>query len=312
MRGLAGALAIAAIGLTSARARAQTLPHPAELPRATPVITVDDTRTHGPTASDWLNVGVDVQGMDGKSDAAVFGLGEQLAIGLPTLRDRQLRDVLAPIAPYALRARSETFYSSANHWQQGPLTVGLQRYFPIDAVAISPLVSAHVGLEAAASTPWLSGRFEMPPSTVAIVNAVDTELAQNGWSLRPISAYLRGDFLACGSRYVEAGVAPEMFVPTVGPNEYDLRFHVAAGWSWSCGNGATGLRPKLSFEYRGRVRLHADEQPAAYWDSIGLGVQLDVGGFLIEPLATTVLAEHAFHYGMLAIRFQLGCPKEKS
>jgi hypothetical protein len=307
------ALAVAAAGWVSARAWAQTLPPPEELPRATPVITIDDLRTHGPVARNWIDGTVDAEAMNGNSNNdAVFGLNEQIALGRPEFQDRQLRDILAPAAPYSLRVRSHTFFSHERDAQQGPLTAAVQRYFPVDPVAISPLVFAHVGLEAAASTPWLSGRNAVPPSTVAIVNAVDTELADNGWSLRPISGYLRGDFLACGSRYVEVGATPEMFVPTVGPNQYDLRFRVAGGWSWGCGNTATGFRPKLSLEYRGRVRLHADDEPVAYWDSIGIGLQFDLGPVVLEPLATTVLAHHFGQYGMLALRFQLGCCKRPS
>jgi hypothetical protein len=286
-----------------------TLPQPEAIPSATPVITVDDTRTDGPTARDWIDLGAEPQWISGQSVESVQSLTEQLTVGLPELPVRELRDILAPFAPYELRVRTETFHSASGGFQQGPLTVGLQRYFAFDAVAISPLLFAHLGVEIAASTPWLSGRFAIPPTAVRVVDAVDTEIAQNGWSLRPFSAYARADFLACGSRYLELGAAPELFVPTVGQNEYDLRFHIATGWSWGCAKGAKGLRPKLSFEYRGRVRMHQDQAPVAYWDSLGLGVEFDLGSFVIQPLASTVLAEHAFSYGMLGVRFQLGSAK---
>jgi hypothetical protein len=290
--------------------RAPPLPPPPEIPRATPVLSIDDTRTHGPTARNWLDVRVDPQWIASETYENVGAMEEQVAVGLPDFGVRELRDILTPVAPYALRARSQTFVSSSGGWQQGPLTVGLQRYFAIDAIAISPLLFAHLGVEAALSTPWMSGRYAVPPAAVRVVDAVDTELAQNGWSLRPVSAYVRGDFLACRAAYVEAGVTPEAFVPTIGPNEYDLRFRVAAGWSFGCATSVASHRPKISLEYRGRVRLHADSASVAYRDQAGAGVQMDLGPFVIQPLVATEFADKPLDTWILALRLQLGDSKE--
>jgi hypothetical protein len=159
----------------------------------------------------------------------------------------------------------------------GPLTVGLQRYFDVDAVVLTTAADAHIGIEAAFSTPWLSGQHTLPPAPVRIGHGVDTELTQSGWSLRPVSAYFRGDFLACRSFFLDVGAAPEWFAPTTGANEFDLRFHVATGWSFGCTAKAAGYYPKFTAEYRGRTRLHADDAPVGYWDSVGAGLQFDMG-----------------------------------
>src|SRR4029079_16741055 len=81
-------------------------PPPLELPRAVPVLTIDDTRTHGPTARNWFDVRVDSQWLTSSTYEDVGALDGQVSVGLPTLEDRQLRDILAPLTPYLLRVRT--------------------------------------------------------------------------------------------------------------------------------------------------------------------------------------------------------------
>jgi hypothetical protein len=145
---------------------------------------------------------------------------------------------------------------------------------------------------------------------VRLVHGADTELAQNGWSLRPASVYGRADFLACRSLYVQAGAAPELFVPAVGPNEYDLRYHGALGFSLKCTTGAADHWPKVSLEYLGRARLHAKDAPVTAWNQVGVGLQFDLGAFVIQALATTDPGEHRFNPWMLGLRLQGGFSKE--
>lgn len=279
------------------------------IPQATPVLAVDDTRAHGPSARNWLDGELDTQILSGAHDDSVLALTEQLSLGAPTFRDRDVHDILRLFEPYQLRIRSTTF-RGPDGWDQGPLTVGMQRYFPIDHVAFLPLAYAHFGVETVVSTPWLSGRHVIPPTAVRIVDAVDTELAQNGWSLRPVSGYVRADFLACRSFFAELGAAPELFVPASGPDEYDARFHGAFGWSFGCANRVASHRPKLSVEYRGRVRLHAGDLPIRYRDSLGVGLQFDCGPLVVQFLASTDLIEQPLSYGMLGVRLQLGPAKD--
>lgn len=277
---------------------------PDVIPQSTVVLAVDDTRSHGPSARNWFDAAVDIQEIVGRNDEGVQALTEQLSGGLPTPSDRDLRNIVAPLLPYQLRFRTLSVHTSRG-WTQGPLTVGVQRYFPIEHVSIFPLAEAHLGLETVFSTPWLSDRHAIPPRAVQVVDGVDTELAGNGWSWRPLSAYVRADYLACRSLFVEAGAAPEVFAPTNGSNEYDLRFHVAVGWSLACGHRAGG-GPKFSLEYKGRARMYEADAMPAYWQSIGIGVQYDVGGLVAQLLASAAPGDLARGYWMIGLRLQLG------
>jgi len=273
-----------------------------------PVLAVDDTRAHGPSARNWLDAEVDTQAIASANDDGVLAFTEQLSLGAPAPGDRDLYDILEQFQPYQLRIRSTTFHAPEG-WEQGPLTVGVQRYFRIDHVSFLPLAYAHFGVETVVSTPWLSGRHVTPPTAVHIVDAVDTELAQNGWSLRPVSGYVRADFLACRSFFGEAGVAPELFIPTSGANEYDARIHAAIGWSFGCESRVVRSPPKFSLEYRVRLRMYAGDSGVAYHDSLGFGLQFDGGGLVVQVLASTDVSDHWLSYGMLGLRLQFGWAK---
>jgi hypothetical protein len=271
----------------------------------TPVLAVDDTRNHGPTAPNHIDGAVEGQSITGAAPGDVYAIGLQLLLQVPPGNSRDLKEISAPIFPYALRVRGAAFHA-ANDWLMGPLTVGLQRYFAVDAVVLTTAADAHIGIEAAFSTPWLSGRHTLPPAPVRIGHGVDTELTQSGWSLRPVSAYFRGDFLACRSFFLDVGAAPEWFAPTTGANEFDLRFHVATGWSFGCTAKADGYYPKFTAEYRGRTRLHADDAPVGYWDSVGAGLQFDMGRFLLQILMTSDPGKHFLSPLVSVIRIQGG------
>ena len=193
----------------------------------------------------------------------------------------------------------------------GPMTFALQRYSPFAPLAIMPLLHVHTGIEVAIATPWLSDRFLIPPPTLQVLSGVNSELAGNGWSLRPFSPYLRGDFLACRSVYVETGLAPELFIPALGPNEYDVRFRVAFGLSFACPHvpGSVLHHVALVVDYRDRVPLPTDARPAAYFDALSAALQIDVPSILdlmVQPFIT--LAPHASwtDFAMFGVRLQLG------
>lgn len=280
-----------------------------DIPRATPVLAVDDVGAHGPSARNFFDIALEGKTATKGGPDDFFGVGLQLSVRSPKFGNRELRDLAAPASPYAFRARGAFFRSKSEGAQGGPLTFALQRFFPIDMVALDSLADAHVGVEAALSTPWVSGRHEVPPEPLRIVNGVDTELAQNGWSLRPASTTLRADFLACRALFVDVGAAPELFVPITGPREYDLRYHGAFGWAFGCGTCSTRC-PKLTVEYFGRARLYADDAPVASWSTLGLGLQVDAGPFSFQLLAATQLGHHIFDPVLISLRVLSGFKKE--
>lgn len=281
-----------------------TTPQPEPLPVATPVVAIDDTRAHAPSAPDYASVSVDGRWLVG-DDGRVEELTSQLALGVPRLRDRDANDILSVFRPYALRVRTTTIHAD-DGWHQGPLSLGVQRFVPIDHVSFLPLADAHFGVEAVVSTPWLSDRHAVPAAAIQHVDAVDSELAQNGWSLRPASAHVRADFLACRSAFAELGAAPELFVPAAGPDEYAARAHVAVGWGLGCADRVSAHPAKLSLAYRARVRLHAGDAPARYRDALGAALQYDAGRFLVQVVAATTPADRIGAQWSLGLRVQVG------
>lgn len=280
------------------------LPDP--VPIARPVISIDDTRSHGPTARNWFDLGVAPALLAGRN-GSIFQLTLQLAVGVPKASARELRELYGSyhLDDYQLRIRNELFWGGDTA-HGGPMTLAIQRYFPVAPLALSPLVFAHFGLEAALATPWLSGRFVTPHPTIQVLDGVDRELASDGWSLRPLSTYFRGDFLACRSVSGELGVAPEAFVPAMGANEYGARFHVAAGWSLGCRGNMSPHAPKLALEYRGRVAMYAAGQSAGYRDSIGVALQLDLAWSTVQLFYRSDLGGAMAHDAAVGLRFQVG------
>jgi hypothetical protein len=281
-------------------------PDPDPVPVARPVIPVDDTRSYGPTARDWIDLAAVPAFLIGPT-ATVFQLTSQLAIGFPTAPSREVRQIYDAyhLTDYQLRVRDDLFAGGGAE-VGGPLTVALQRYLPIAPLAISPMLYAHVGIEAAISTPWLSGRFSTPVQAIQVLDGVDTELARNGWSLRPASAYLRGDFLACRSASAELGIEPEAFVPTVGANEYGARFHAAGGLSLGCEGNMSPYAPKLVLEYRGRVMMYAAGEAPSFRDSLGAAVQVDLDWLVLQMFYRSDLGTAMLHYGAVGLRVQIG------
>jgi hypothetical protein len=270
------------------------------------VIPIEDTRSYGPTARNWLDLSATPILLAGRA-GSVFQLTSQLAVGLPTPTVRELREIFNAyhLNDYQLRVRSDLFGGSGAAIG-GPMTIAVQRYFPVAPLAISPLLYAHVGLEAALSTPWLSGRFVAPHPTIRVLDGVDTELASDGWSIRPAAAYFRGDFLACRSVSGEIGLEPEAFVPAMGDNEYGTRFHAALGWSWGCHGNMSPRAPKIAFEYRGRVTMYAADQSASYRDSLGVAVQIDLDRVTMQLFYRSDPGRALVHDAAFGLRLQVG------
>jgi hypothetical protein len=85
---------------------------------------------------------------------------------------------------------------------------------------------------------------------------------------------------------------------------------VALGWSFGCIDRVAPRRPKLTVEYRVRLRLHAGDMPILYRDSLGVGLQFDFGPLVVQVLASTDLADQPLSYGMLGVRLQFGPAKD--
>ena len=287
---------------------------PTPIRDASPIITIDDTRTHGPVARDWFNVSVDNAYLVSPPSLAgvdedVIALIPQLSIGVPGANQVNLSDLLAPYDVYEFRVRGAVFWHEGSA-VGGPLTFAFQQYFPVNRLDLPSLAAVHFGLETAVSTPWLSGRFLVPPVAVRVLEGVDAALAQSGWSFQPLAAYLRADFLACRSVYAEVGGSPEVFIPGTGPTGYDVRFHAAGGWSFTCPNQVLDYRPKVSLEYSGRVALPIADRPGGYEESLGAALQIDLDWFAMQTFAA-VDPRHAA-YQVFGIRIQIGVPKTQA
>jgi hypothetical protein len=305
----AGLLLAVWVSGASAAARADgEPPQPDAVPTARPVIPIDDTRSHGPTARDWLDLSIAPAVL--AAPDSVFATTVQLAAGLPSFDVREARELSDHyhLSDYQLRARGELFHEG-DDWLAGPLTLALQRYFPVAPLAISPLVYAHFGVETAISTPWLSGRHVTPPEAVRVLRGVDTELLRDGWSLRPAAVYFRGDFLACRSWSLEVGGSPEFFFPTDGATEYDVRFHGAAGVSLGCHGNMSPRAPKLSLEYRGRARAYASDQDPGYNDALGAALQIDLAWFVAQLFYAADPGSTMRQFGAFGVRLQVGSEK---
>lgn len=278
-----GVLLFATARLAAADPVPLASPGPAPLPTPAPIVTIDDTRTEGMAARYVLEGNVEVGYVYGHGASDSLGVvGWQLAAGPLTpkgyLEDAPISDVLGPLATYAFRVRGEAF-TTRTGTVVGPITFGLQHYLPVAPLQIAPLLRVVLGFEVQLSTPWLSDERAAPPRPVAIVDNADTELAANGWSIRPVTPYLRVDFAACRSEYVELGFAPEFFERIKASPEYDVRFHGAAGFSFArCHHAdSIGHHLGLQLEYRGRQTLYSSMGDSSYHGTVGAALQWQHG-----------------------------------
>jgi len=285
-----------------------------EVPAPQPFIALDDLRTQGPTARDWFDVSVDqahifapsTTTMPTTTDESVNATGLQVAAGAPNFTG-PWADSLGGLSNYELRVRAAT-YEHAGSWSVSPLTLAVQRYLPIAPLQLSPLLELHAGLEAAISTPWLDGS---PPAAVRVVSGVDTELDRTGWSVRPLAAYVRADFLVCRSLYGEVGIAPEIFVPNGQGAEYDVRYRAAIGASFACRHRADSLFHHLGLvaEYRGRGLLYSAGSAPDYAQGAGVALQWYASWFTAQFYYAFDPGPTMAHYGMLGLRIQIGSEK---
>jgi len=290
------------IVLSSSAARADAEPHP--------VIPVEDVRTQGPVARYAIEPSAAWSHYTGPAGAGNVNLYRfQLGLG-PHAVDGQLAEIFGWLARYGLRARWDIVDPSPGSALAGPLTIALDRYHEVAPLDIAPLVHVHAGVEIALASPWLSGRDVIPPPTLRTLDGVDAELAGNGFSLRPLTPYVRLDFLACRSIYFETGGGPEVFVATQPgtPTAYDARFFVGAGFSLACTHARDSIfhHVVLSAEYRGRLLLYAGASPTDYHDMASAGLQIDLGPVTVAGFAAMDPGLSPADYRILGVRLQYG------
>lgn len=278
MRGLGTAI-MASLAIVP-RAKAEPAIPPVE-----PVVAVDDTRTHAPVLFEGYQLGATYRYLFHGANSDL--VTAQVGIGPAAFDEIHTQAVLGWMRNYSFRVRATaTDVFEQRRW--GPLTLAITRYLPVEPLAIAPLLYLHLGIETAVSTPWASGRHDLPPDAIGTAMNIDTELASNGWSLRPASAYVRADLLLCRSIAMEVGAGPEAFVPTV-PNartEYDVRFHALFGISFACVHERDSWWKNLDavIEYRGRAKLYSGDAPPNIFSETSLELQhrgkLTYGAFI--------------------------------
>jgi hypothetical protein len=306
---LASTMLTAALSLSSFSALAdQQPPPPTAMPQ--PLIATEDLRTDAPDTRYFLEPWGSFGHIGGPAPGGTVDLYSwQMGLGPGTDSDQP---VPWPI-DYSLRIRGAVIETTAGA-SVGPLTFGLQRLFSFDPLSVAPLLDVHAGIEVAVATPWLSGRTISPPSALQVMNAVDTELAGNGWSLRPAEVYLRADLLACRNLYLEAGVSPQVFLPTEPgrTNEVDLGWRADFGLSFACKHRSDSFLHHLAavLGVRGLGRLYAADEPPAHHATASVALQYDkglvtLGGFLIvdtvDPTSDWSSVERT-----LGVRLQIG------
>jgi hypothetical protein len=271
------------------------------LPAPQPILGVEDDRSEGPIARYYFEPWGEYSFVRDASSNAHLG-AVQLALG-PDRGDG------AVLPSFSFRTRNVFVFDATDRGPEaGPMTFALQRAFLVDSLNIMPLINLHFGIDIAFSTPWLSGRTVVPPAVLS-AHAVDTWLAANGWSLRPLGGYVRADLLACRNTYLELAGIPEVFVPTGvdAPAEYDLGFQADFGLGLACGGKADAFSHHLALlvEYRGRAWLEGSRFAGDYRQSLSLAAQLDAGPTVFEAFGTSYNADFGSAWA-LGLRFQIG------
>jgi hypothetical protein len=296
--------------MRSAIVLATLLASRAALANPQPLVGIDDVRSQGPVALNHIEPSVALQvssGPDSDDSVALYTLQLGLA---PTHWNGKLDEMFGWTKRYGAHARFTIVDSAMQGWQGGPMTIGVHRYWPIAPLELAPLLHIHTGLSFTVATPWLSGRMETSPAVLQVTNGVNTELRDNGWSLRPLELYGRFDFLACRAIHVEAGGSPEAFVATAGsqPTSYNLRGRFEVGVSLGCPHTAHSVLAPLGvmLEYHGRTRLYQAGAAVAYYDEIAAGLQYNLGRLLIGAFYSTSPSESMFQYNAVTARVQVG------
>jgi hypothetical protein len=283
--------------------------------RLAPIAPPDDLGSGGPITTHELSAAATYEVVDAPARGdIVHAIGIQLRLGPLALGNGHARrifgDAFRWLERYSVRARwSEVLTQDGSH-RAAPLTLALHRYLIAEPFELAPLVHIHAGITATLSTPWLGGRSEAPPVAMTALHAVDTELSDNGFSIRP-GGYVRADLVLCRNKYLEAGIEPELFVPTRDDRatSYLLRYHVAIGTSLRCSNDPLSvLRPlTLAYELRARARLYADDVDGNHRTLHALALQYGFPrGIVVAASVAHGLGDAAAGYTSVGITLQFG------
>jgi hypothetical protein len=280
-----------------------------------PILPAEAARREGPSARQWFDTAVTYTHIGAPMrEADVEAVSLQLALGpkpVTANTERVFGNVLSWFDDYSLRLRWTHVMMHDGSTREAPLTVAVQRFLVAKPLEAAPLLHLHLGIESAFATPWLGDRKSAPPMAYQKLYAVDTELAHNGYSVRPLGLYVRGDVFFCRNIFLEAGIAPELFLPTEGgdrPNEYDLRWHASFGWNFACSSDPVSWRRPLavSFEVRGRSVLSVNDDPQRRaLDSVA--VQYHLGeSWVINVFGSRATGVPLSQYYAAGVRLQVG------
>jgi hypothetical protein len=280
-----------------------------------PILPAEAVRREGPVARQWLDTAVTYTHLGAPMrEADVEAVSLQLAFGPRPVKastERVFGNVLSWLDDYSLRLRWTHVMMHDGSTREAPLTVAVQRFLVARPLEAAPLIHLHLGIESAVATPWLGDRKSAPPMAYQKLYAVDTELAHNGYSIRPAGLYVRGDVFFCRNLFLEAGFAPELFLPTEGvdrPAEYDLRWHASFGWNFACASDPVSWRRPLavSFEVRGRSVLSVNDDPQRRaLDSVA--VQYHLGkSWVINVFGSRATGVPLSQYYAAGVRLQVG------
>lgn len=261
---------IALLALTIALASSQRVGH------AGPpvVVPADDTRTHAIASRRSLAVSAWYARLP-DSNASWLQVGAGPSRWKLPFRGASMGE----LDRWTLRGRFGFLVPDDGDAAWAPLTLAAQRFSVYDTLSTLPLIHLQSGLELAISTPWLSGRDLDPGSLGASVYTADTELARNGWSVRPASWHARADLLLCRSMHLEAGAGPEVFRSTRAADrergvDLGLRWRFSVGLSFACPDRSTPLADvTASMQYSARALLYNREAASTYDDRMQFALQ---------------------------------------
>jgi hypothetical protein len=310
---IVGAALVALIATTATSARAGDDDAPPGPPQ--PIIAPEGARREGPIARQWIDLAVTRTHLESAipgEDIETWSV--QLAAGPKPVEGAMgflFGDFLGWLDRYGARVRWPLVVPDTGGVRAGPLTFAAQRVFEPESVNVPDLLHLHAGLELAFATPWLSGRRLRPPVAYQRMYAVETELSHNGYSLRPIGAYLRADLFVCRSFFVEGGLSPEAFWPTDSERfrELGVRWHFSTGLNLACSVDPDALlrRIAVAYEVRGRFRLDsADGSP--HDDGLqSVSVQYHWGTrYVVSVFGSRANGVPLDQYFALSLRLQVG------
>jgi hypothetical protein len=250
------------------------------------VVPADDTRTHAVASRRLLSSAIWYANLPEDANALWY----QLGVGPVSWKLPFRGSSMGELDRWTLRARFGVVANRDDKLHWAPLTFAAQRISVHDTLSVLPLIHVQTGIEVAFSTPWVSGKTLDPRMLGADVYSADTELARNGWSIRPAEWHVRADALMCRSIHVEAGLGPELFRSTEEPDrglDFGLRWRASLGMSLACPARTSWFITHVtaSVQYRARALLYNRDAPSAYDDRLAFALQyqygpLSVAGFI--------------------------------